>query len=46
VCVDSESAVKIVNLGKEIGSGSVSISSTGEELEDPTHTIYVVVLLV
>jgi len=35
VCVDSESAVKIVNLGKEIGSGSVSISSTGEELEDP-----------
>jgi hypothetical protein len=35
VKVDSESAVKTVNLGREIGSGSVSLSDTGEELDDP-----------
>jgi hypothetical protein len=35
VKVDSESAVNTVNLGKEIGSGSVSPSDTGEELDDP-----------
>lgn len=33
--VDSESAVKTVNFGSEIGSGSVSPSEMGDELEEP-----------
>jgi hypothetical protein len=35
VNIDSESDVKTVNLGREIGSGSISPSDAGEELDDP-----------
>lgn len=35
VCTVSESAVKTVNFGNEIGSGSDSPSDVGEELRDP-----------